>query len=149
MINLQVEFLLFECLQDLTGGEKVFLLGINSLLVDITSSEQRTRKLIMIDAFQFGGKAVGMQLGALVRRTYGWGPVFIMSFGFIVLNFVYVILLVKEKKKPSAKSDTGEYFIYVYVHNYSFQTAPRSCRTSCLPTRDYWDPETPATDQRS
>ena len=40
----QMEFLLFECLQDLTGGDLVFLLGINALLVDTTAVEERTRR---------------------------------------------------------------------------------------------------------
>ena len=41
----EMEFLLFECLQDLTGGDLVFLLGVNSLLVDITTTEERTTRL--------------------------------------------------------------------------------------------------------
>jgi hypothetical protein len=45
----QVEYLLFECLQDFNGGDLVFSLSINSLLVDTTTTETRTRKLIMID----------------------------------------------------------------------------------------------------
>ena len=40
----EMEFLLFECLQDLTGGDLVFLLGVNSLLVDITTTEERTTR---------------------------------------------------------------------------------------------------------
>ena len=36
--------MLFECLQDLTGGDLVFLLGVNSLLVDTTTTEERTTR---------------------------------------------------------------------------------------------------------
>ena len=43
-VSVQMEFLLFECLQDLTGGDLVFLLGINALLVDTTAVEERTRR---------------------------------------------------------------------------------------------------------
>ena len=42
-----MEFLLFECLQDLTGGDLVFLLGVNSLLVDITTTEERTTRFVL------------------------------------------------------------------------------------------------------
>ena len=41
---LEMEFLLFECLQDLTGGDLVFLLGVNSLLVDTTTTDERTTR---------------------------------------------------------------------------------------------------------
>ena len=102
-----MEYLLFECLQDFTGGDLVFLLGINSLLVDTTTVETRTRKLIMIDAFRYAGRAVGMQIGAAVRKFYGWQPVFMISFGFLILNFLYIFFLVKEKKKSSAKINKG------------------------------------------
>ena len=40
----EMEYLLFECLQDLTGGDLVFLLGVNSLLVDTTTAEERTTR---------------------------------------------------------------------------------------------------------
>ena len=44
---LEMEFLLFECLQDLTGGDLVFLLGVNSLLVDSTTTDERTTRLVL------------------------------------------------------------------------------------------------------
>ena len=104
----QVEYLLFECLQDFTGGDLVFSLGINSLLVDTTTTETRTRKLIMIDAFRYAGRAVGMQVGASIWKFYGWQSVFMVSFFFLVLNFLYIFFIVKENKKPSAKIDKGD-----------------------------------------
>ena len=38
-----MEFLLFECLQDLTGGDLVFMMGINLTIVDSSDTETRTR----------------------------------------------------------------------------------------------------------
>ena len=38
-----MEYLLFECLQDLTGGDLVFLMGVNLLIVDTSTVEDRTR----------------------------------------------------------------------------------------------------------
>ena len=57
-----MEYLLFECLQDITGGDLVFLLGVQSLLVDTTTPETRTAKMIMVDAFRYAGRATGMQV---------------------------------------------------------------------------------------
>ena len=80
-----MEYLLFECLQDLTGGDLVFLLGVNSLLVDTTTAEERTTRLlkkhdqavfflsffltrlVVLDAFRFCGRAAGMQIAAHMK----------------------------------------------------------------------------------
>ena len=43
-----MEFLLFECLQDLTGGDLVFMMGINLTIVDSSDTETRTRHNLFI-----------------------------------------------------------------------------------------------------
>ena len=48
MYELKAEYLLFECLQDLFGGDIVFSLGIYSLLVDKTEPEARTRRMSIL-----------------------------------------------------------------------------------------------------
>ena len=103
-----MEYLLFECLQDFTGGDLVFALGINSLLVDLTTKETRMRHLIMIDAFRYAGRAVGMQVGAAVKKFYGWTSVFTVSFIFLFFNIFYIYFFVKEHKKVSTTSEKGK-----------------------------------------
>ena len=44
-------YLLFECLQDLTGGSVVFTLATKCFIVDITTEENRTARLAITDAF--------------------------------------------------------------------------------------------------
>ena len=53
MYQLKAEYLLFECLQDLFGGDIIFGLGIYALLVDKTEPEARTRRMsvLQVDAF--------------------------------------------------------------------------------------------------
>ena len=66
-------------------SNRLFLLGggdINPVRYDTT--ETRPRKLIMIDAFCYAGRALGMQVGAAIRKFYGWQSVFIVSFFFLV-----------------------------------------------------------------
>ena len=46
----QVEYLLFECLQDLTGGNICFYLASYSYMVDITTAEDRTRRMSILDS---------------------------------------------------------------------------------------------------
>ena len=161
-----MEFLLFECLQDLTGGDLVFMMGINLAIVDSSNTDTRTRhnffivviyliivfliltiiiiiiifiaisvivvtiivlitrKIIMIDAFRYAGRALGIQLGAvikrwtlrhsdssktasLIHRTYGWRPVFMLNMVLLIVTFLYIFFMVKEKKKPAKASSTG------------------------------------------
>ena len=53
MYELKAEYLLFECLQDLFGGDIVFQLGIYSLLVDKTAPESRTRRMSILQVSIF------------------------------------------------------------------------------------------------
>ena len=53
MYELKAEYLLFECLQDLFGGDIVFSLGIYSLLVDKTEPEARTRRMSILQVSPF------------------------------------------------------------------------------------------------
>ena len=42
---LQAEFLLFECLQDITGGRTVFYIAVHCYIMDITEESNRTSRL--------------------------------------------------------------------------------------------------------
>lgn len=97
--ELKVEYLLFECLQDITGGEIVFGVGINSLMVDITTKENRTRRIAVLDTFFLLGLAVGLQLSGIIRHFFGWVPLFATSSLVLVLNILYVIFKIEEGNK--------------------------------------------------
>jgi hypothetical protein len=53
----------------------------------------------MVDAFRYGGRAVGVQLATALKTAYGWGPVFCVNLAFILFNFFYIFFLVNEKPK--------------------------------------------------
>merc|ERR1712212_809128 len=93
--ELKMEYLLFECLQDITGGDLVFLLGINALPVDTTTTEERTTRLIVIDAFRYAGRALGVQLAAHITTQFGWSAIFGVNFALLAGNFVYISFVVK------------------------------------------------------
>ena len=61
----QAEYLLLECLQDLTGGSICFYLAIYSYMSDITSSEARSRRLSWLDSFTAIGSCIGLPLGSV------------------------------------------------------------------------------------
>jgi len=105
--ELKMEYLLFECLQDITGGDLVFLLGINALLVDTTTTEERTTRLIVIDAFRYSGRALGVQLAAHITTQFGWSAIFGLNFFLIVANLIYIGCVVVDKKKPVRDGTSG------------------------------------------
>ena len=115
------------------------------------------RKMVMIDAFQYAGRCVGVQLGAIIKRwiciykysntfcytllftlqftvmylsTYGWRPVFILNMSLLVATFLYIFFLVKEKGRPPAPSSTGMYSV---PHPCPCQAADTYPEVSCPP----------------
>ena len=69
MYELKAEYLLFECLQDLFGGDIVFGLGVYSLLVDKTEPEARTRRMSILQVATIS--IILSQFGYTnVRRAY-------------------------------------------------------------------------------
>jgi len=96
--ELKAEFLLFECLQDITGGELLFVLGVQALVVDTVGEASRTRRLSILDAFTYIGYAVGSKLGVRIKQAYGWVALFSTNILLYVLLVLYVALAVKEKK---------------------------------------------------
>ena len=67
----QVEYLLLECLQDLTGGATCFYLASYSYMSDVTTPDTRTRRLSFLDAFMPIGFIIGLPIGTWLRN----GPV--------------------------------------------------------------------------
>ena len=66
LVHSQVEYLLFECLQDVTGGNIVFFLATKCFLVDITTEENRTTRMAVLDAFYSVGYLIGLPLGTYI-----------------------------------------------------------------------------------
>ena len=112
MYQLKAEYLLFECLQDLFGGDIIFGLGIYALLVDKTEPEARTRRMsvLQVDAFRFFisilvsisqafmfvGMTFGFSLGKPIQQNFGWSGLYLTSMGIIVTNLLFVVFCVKE-----------------------------------------------------
>ena len=101
---MNVEYLLFECLQDITGGEILFGVGINSLMVDIMTIENRTNRIAGLDTFFLLGLAVGLQLSGIIRNYFGWVALFIISSTVLVISIFYM-LFGKLKKARTLKTN--------------------------------------------
>ena len=99
----QVEFLLLECLQDLTGGGPAFYLASYSLMVDITNTnpDTRTRRLSILDSFIPIGFLTGLPLGTFLKNQFGYVLVFCVGCLTVLLCILYVVFLLKEEVGPS------------------------------------------------
>ena len=97
--ELRVEYLLLECLQDLTGGAAAFYLASYSLMVDITTPETRTKRLSLLDSWACIGYAIGLPLGTFLKESYGFVTLFSISACLRLSCILYVVFVVKEQKK--------------------------------------------------
>ena len=103
-----MEYLLLECIQDLTGGYSAFFLASYSLMVDITNAETRTRRLSFLDAFWEIGYLIGVPLGTYIKKQLGYIAVFSTAAAVIFSCILYVIFMVKEKKNTDSSDEEKE-----------------------------------------
>ena len=68
--------MLFECLQDLTGGGIVFYLAVRAFVVDITDDEDRTSRLAFADAVHSIGTIIGIPIETYLKKLLGFIPLF-------------------------------------------------------------------------
>jgi len=97
--ELKVEYLLFECLQDFTGGGICFYLASYSYMVDITKQDTRTRRLSLLDSFLPIGFTVGLLFGTYIKNNFGLVTLYSVAAGIIFLAMVYMYFLVKDSRK--------------------------------------------------
>ena len=91
--------MLFECLQDLTGGAICFYLACYSYMVDITTTETRTRRLSILDSFMPIGFIVGLPFGTFIKNNLGLVVLYSIAAGITLIAMVYVFLVVKDSRK--------------------------------------------------
>jgi len=120
MLELPVEFLLFECLQDLFGGDIVFQLGIYALIVDRTPEEDRTRRMSILQATLFLGMTSGFITGGPIQKMAGWSGLYLTSMTILMLNFLVVIFLVKEPKRTKKPVTNSEENLCLRITKQSF-----------------------------
>jgi len=94
--QLKVQFLLFECLQDLTGGDIVFFLATRCYMVDITSEENRTTRMAVSDAFYSIGYLIGLPLGTYIKKAFGYVQLFTLTLSLVVLALLYAAFFLKD-----------------------------------------------------
>ena len=77
-------------------------------MVDITTPENRTRRLSFLDSFMPIGFLIGLPLGVYIKNNYGYIKVFSIASCVMIACILYVIFVVKEKKRTVDKSEESE-----------------------------------------
>ena len=94
-----MEYLLFECLQDLTGGALVFTLATKCFIVDITSDKNRTARLAVTDAFLGIGYLTGISLETRFKNSFGYNTLLTLcSVGLVlcVIGLLCAVILLND-----------------------------------------------------
>jgi len=106
--ELKVEYLLFECLQDVTGGDIVFFMATKCIIVDITSEETRTWRLAVTDSCYSVGWLIGFQIGNYIKLNFGFTPLFATVIVLVVLNMIYTMVFIKDNLHKIQTEKTGD-----------------------------------------
>lgn len=90
----------------LTGGWFTMFMGVFSYIADVTTEEQRTLRIGIVNLFHSVGVPVGAALSGILVRKIGLYGVFSVSATLYILSFLYGFFRIKEVKKadPSVVS---------------------------------------------
>lgn len=84
----------------LTGGWFTMFMGVFSYIADVTTEEQRTLRIGVVNLFYSVGVPVGAALSGILVRKIGLYGVFSLSATLYILSFLYGYWRIKEVKKP-------------------------------------------------
>ncbi|KAJ2947658.1 hypothetical protein O0L34_g17462 [Tuta absoluta] len=84
----------------LTGGWFTMFMGVFSYIGDVTTEEQRTLRIGVVNLFYSVGVPVGAALSGILVRKIGLYGVFSLSATLYVISFFYGYYRIKEMKRP-------------------------------------------------
>ncbi|KAI5644517.1 major facilitator superfamily domain-containing protein [Phthorimaea operculella] len=84
----------------LTGGWFTMFMGVFSYIGDVTTEEQRTLRIGIVNLFYSVGVPVGAALSGILVRKIGLYGVFSLSATLYVISFFYGYYRIKEMKRP-------------------------------------------------
>ncbi|XP_059058574.1 lysosomal proton-coupled steroid conjugate and bile acid symporter SLC46A3-like [Achroia grisella] len=91
----------------LTGGWFTMFMGVFSYIADVTTEEQRTLRIGIVNLFYSLGVPVGAALSGILVRKIGLYGVFSLSAFLYLISFFYGYYRIKEVKKPVETKTTS------------------------------------------
>ncbi|XP_031763048.2 solute carrier family 46 member 3-like isoform X2 [Galleria mellonella] len=85
----------------LTGGWFTMFMGVFSYIADVTTEEQRTLRIGIVNLFYSLGVPVGAALSGILVRKIGLYGVFALSASLYLISFFYGYYRIKEVKKST------------------------------------------------
>lgn len=122
----------------------IFIITVLVLIISVVILVIILHRLIVIDAFRYAGRALGVQLAAHITTQvqcfyqvdwivlilgwlkrflcrflcdfqFGWSAIFGLNFFLIVANLIYIGCVVVDKKKPVRDGTSGDYLANITV----------------------------------
>jgi len=123
--QLKVEYLLFECLQDFTGGRQIFGMATKCFIMDVTSDKNRTARLCLLEAAMGLAIMLASPLGTMMKNGYGYIALYSFTLSLVTVTLIYSFFLkdsihlvseekkaamLKEKENADIKCDKGVFY---------------------------------------
>ena len=127
--KLPFEALYMEFVNELSGNFVVYYLGEYSYMADITSPDERTARLGVLDGTDYISTMLGTYASGPIFSRFGYLAIFSSSLGFAIVGVLYMSCFVKESKtfvsrRPIEESSTTYGTEEVQVTVFKRQTVP-------------------------
>lgn len=86
------------------GSDNVFLIGMYAYISDITTNENRTMRISIVDLVAYGAMVTGFLASGYVFQVSGYLGVFWGVLVIQIFSLVYIILFIKESCGPNTIS---------------------------------------------
>ena len=96
-----------KSISDVSGGSIILFLGVYSYLTDVTTSENRTLRIAVMDGLIWVGWYIGNLLSGPIKKNLGLKYNFIFALVCSVISFLYTWFFVKESR-PNQSTASGE-----------------------------------------
>ncbi|XP_066295981.1 proton-coupled folate transporter-like [Branchiostoma lanceolatum] len=114
LLTIPVEWTLIGALaQGFLGGYTVIILTTYSYLADVTTEENRTRRMSILTAMLTISGTIGLGIGGVLVDNFGFFVVFAVCMGLHVINFIYIWARLREKKRDENSQVTKVNCSYV------------------------------------
>ncbi|KAJ0180103.1 hypothetical protein K1T71_004694 [Dendrolimus kikuchii] len=99
----------------IAGGWSVTFLALFSYISDITTKENRTHRLGLVNFFSFAGMPLGLAISGIMLKGVGYYAVYGLSLGIHIVNVIYIIFSVSDppRSEEQRKHDNRGFWYFL------------------------------------